>query len=255
VGGPVYLGDEYPAGYRGAIFYGDFFGTLRRLVANGSGGPISAPFAHDWSGVDLTSAPGGNLVYVDFSDGSVKQIVYTRGNAEPQPFASASPNHGAAPLTVELDASGSTDPDEDPLTYRWTFGDGSPSGEGAKVSHRYVVPGSYPATLTVDDGRGKASTATVRIRVTAAPPRVSCVVPKVVGKTLAGARRAIVKANCTTGRIETAYSQSKRGRVVSQAPRAGRRLKKGSRVNLLVSKGRKPVFRLTITDGHRRLSR
>lgn len=53
--------------------------------------------------------------------------------------------------TVNFDGRGSSDPDSDPLTYYWDFGDGDDSG-GATVSHRFVWIGTFTVTLTVSDG-------------------------------------------------------------------------------------------------------
>jgi PKD repeat protein len=55
---------------------------------------------------------------------------------------------------VHFDGSASADPDGDPLTYFWDFGDGSPAKMGVKVYHAYDKPGIYPVILTVDDGTG-----------------------------------------------------------------------------------------------------
>ena len=69
-----------------------------------------------------------------------------------------------------------------------------------------------------------------------APP--SCVVPKVVGKSLAKARAAITKAHCKVGKITRRVSSArKRGKVVGQSPKAGKRLRNGAKVNLAVGKG------------------
>jgi len=70
-----------------------------------------------------------------------------------------------------------------------------------------------------------------------APP-VRCKVPKVVGKKLPVARRLIARARCRVGRVRRARSARPRGRVLSQSPRAGVRRTRGTRVNLLVSRGR-----------------
>ena len=71
------------------------------------------------------------------------------------------------------------------------------------------------------------------------PPQVRCKVPKVIGKKLPVARRTIVRAHCRVGRVRKARSRRARGRVVSQSPRAGVRRPRGTRVNLIVSRGRR----------------
>jgi hypothetical protein len=64
----------------------------------------------------------------------------------------ALPDSGAGPLTVLLDGTGSSDPDDDPLAYRWETGDGL-TIHGAIAEHTYLR-GEFEARLVVDDGRG-----------------------------------------------------------------------------------------------------
>ena len=68
---------------------------------------------------------------------------------------------------------------------------------------------------------------------------VRCVVPNVVGRTLAGAKTALKKAHCRAGAIRQASSaRVGKGRVISLRPRAGTVLRNGARVALIVSLGR-----------------
>jgi PKD repeat protein len=60
---------------------------------------------------------------------------------------------GGAHDAVLFDAGGSADPDGQPLTYVWDFGDGVVDS-GATVLHRYDRAGSYDVRLTVSDGSG-----------------------------------------------------------------------------------------------------
>jgi uncharacterized delta-60 repeat protein len=70
----------------------------------------------------------------------------------------------------------------------------------------------------------------------APPPPTRCRVPRVVGLRLGIARTKIRRANCLVGRIRRVRARRFRGVVVSQSPRAGRRLPRGGRVNLVVGR-------------------
>jgi beta-lactam-binding protein with PASTA domain len=61
----------------------------------------------------------------------------------------------------------------------------------------------------------------------------------VIGKTLPNARIAIVNRHCKLGSVRKAYSHAKKGRVAKQDPRAGSLLRRGGKVNLVVSRGRR----------------
>ncbi|MEM9528544.1 MAG: PKD domain-containing protein, partial [Bacteroidota bacterium] len=73
----------------------------------------------------------------------------------PPPIASfiITPDYGAPPLAVTLDASSSSDLNGDPLTYSWDLGDGN-TASGVLVNHTYQNEGNFIVTLTVDDGNG-----------------------------------------------------------------------------------------------------
>jgi beta-lactam-binding protein with PASTA domain len=70
----------------------------------------------------------------------------------------------------------------------------------------------------------------------------ACKVPKLRGKKLAAAKAAIKSAHCAVGKITRTYSAKVRqGRVISQKPAPGTRHPAGTRVRLVVSKGRRPA--------------
>jgi len=72
------------------------------------------------------------------------------------------------------------------------------------------------------------------------PPK-RCTVPKVVGKKLRAAKSAIKRRHCRAGKVRYAYSRKRRkGIVISQSRRPGRVLAVNSKINLLVSRGRRP---------------
>jgi beta-lactam-binding protein with PASTA domain len=65
-----------------------------------------------------------------------------------------------------------------------------------------------------------------------------CVVPRVVGMSLAKARSKIRRAHCRVGSISrTSSRRATKGRVLAQAVKPGRKLRPGARVNLIVGKG------------------
>lgn len=102
--------------------------------------------------------------------------------ANQPPHANAGPNQSlgatlGCKAEAHLDGSASTDPDGDPLTYTWTS-PGQPTLTGPTQTVT-LSPGSYDFTLTVDDGQGGTSSATVNVLVTdtiaptiSAPPDV-----------------------------------------------------------------------------------
>ena len=86
--------------------------------------------------VDVQISPAGELFYADFDGGTIRRIQFVSANQPPVAVASANPTSGAAPLTVNFDGSGSSDPDGDPITYAWDLdGDGlfDDSGSSADV--------------------------------------------------------------------------------------------------------------------------
>jgi PKD repeat protein len=109
-------------------------------------------------------------------------------NRPPVAVLTATPTSGTSPLTVNLSAAGSTDPDGDTISsYAWNFGDGSPGFTSASPtrSHVYTTmsdgsssgggsPVARVATVTVFDGRGGSDSETVTIIVNPPVVNLSC---------------------------------------------------------------------------------
>ncbi|MEZ6048366.1 MAG: PKD domain-containing protein [Planctomycetaceae bacterium] len=89
-------------------------------------------------------------------------------NQSPIAIASATPTSGTSSVTVQFDATSSTDPDNDPLIYSWDYGDGT-IGTGSKPSHTFTnSTGSTlvrTVTLTVSDSSGAQATKSLIITI------------------------------------------------------------------------------------------
>jgi hypothetical protein len=135
----------------------------------------------------------------------------------------------------------------------------SPAGIncGATCSHAYatgtgVTLTATPASGSVFSGWSGACSGTGACNVTMSQARSVtatftlqgsapvCLVPKLKGKTLAAARGALTSAHCAAGMVTKKFSRVKKGRVISQRPAQGTSLAAGAKVNLVISKGKKP---------------
>ena len=85
-------------------------------------------------------------------------------NQPPVAQIAATPTSGPAPLLVNFNASGSSDPDGTIRQYQWDFGDGA-LGSGSTISHTFVNTGTYNVQLTVTDNDGETNSATVFVGV------------------------------------------------------------------------------------------
>jgi PKD repeat protein len=78
-------------------------------------------------------------------------------NRAPTPVTGG-PYRGETGAPVAFNGTGSSDPDGDPLSFAWDFGDGA-VGDGPTPSHTYASAGQFTVTLAVTDARGARSTA------------------------------------------------------------------------------------------------
>ena len=156
-GGFVYHGTQFPASYQGAYFYADYTQNwIRglRFDADGSvtdefnfeprDGAVDGPYGDI---VYLGEGPDGALYYIDlgysdiggtFGVSKIRRIRYVQSNQPPVAAASATPTSGPTPLEVAFSSAGSSDPEGQPLTYSWNFGDGTTS-TAANPTHVYAT--------------------------------------------------------------------------------------------------------------------
>ncbi|HXG95545.1 MAG TPA: PKD domain-containing protein, partial [Gemmatimonadales bacterium] len=138
------------------------FGVLKLTLRDGS---------YSW---EFVPVPGGT-----FSDAGSG----TCGGEAPNqaPTANAGGPY-AADANVTFNGTGSSDPDNNlPLTYAWTFGDGT-TGSGVSPAKTYTTNGTYTATLAVTDALGLAS----------APASTSVTIANIAPTVNAGADTSLV---------------------------------------------------------------
>lgn len=123
---------------------------------------------------------------------------------------------------------------------------------GSSCSHVYAHGTSVTLTASASSGSRFAGwtgdcsgTGTCVVTMSAAHSVTAtfkplCVVPKLKGKTLKAGKSAIARAHCSVGKVTRAYSTKvKRGRVIAQRPKPGKKLAAGSRIRFELSKGKK----------------
>jgi glucose/arabinose dehydrogenase len=162
-GGPVYRNGNFPADYQGQLFFGDYGASWIRRATIGPGEQLSniQLFIPDaLQVVDIVQSPAGCLAWVSIDQGQIHETCYTAAtNGAPIAIATADRTSGTAPLAVQFTGSASSDPDGDPLSFSWGFGDGEASSL-IDPPHVFAADGVYQTTLTVDDGKGAPNSST-----------------------------------------------------------------------------------------------
>ena len=204
MGGPVYHYDadstapgKFPEYWDSKAFFGefsqDYYAALDVDWSTFEVGEVEDFFpntaveaagmkTHD-NPIDLEFGPDGSLYVLEYGDGFFRQnpdsglyrIDYAEGNKAPQARFTATPSSSSeAPLEVAFDASGSSDPDGDDVTYEWDLdGDGTFDATGAETSYTYTELGVYTARLRVTDQSGKFSLTARDISVGNQAPEVT----------------------------------------------------------------------------------
>ncbi|MFZ2523621.1 MAG: PQQ-dependent sugar dehydrogenase, partial [Minisyncoccia bacterium] len=169
-GGSFPTGSAYPASFANTYFFGDYAQNwIKTMTVNSSDVPqVISNFGTAVDGtngpVEFVTGPEGNIYFISIYTGELKKITHTTGNRQPIVNISATPTSGLAPLSVNFSSAGTNDPDGNPITYLWNFGDNSTS-TSTNPNKVYSANGAYNATLTVFDNQGGQTTKSINITV------------------------------------------------------------------------------------------
>ena len=180
-------GGSYPASYTaGGLFVANYGrACIWFLPPGGNGLPDPAAvstFADFETGtgeagpIGVERGPGGDLYWVDIVGGRIVRADYSPDR--PVAKAVADKTNGPLPLTVTFDASTSSDPQGDPLSYAWDLdGNGSyetDTGSTPTVETTYTTGGIVYARARVSetgDPSSSSESAPIRIDPGNTPPR------------------------------------------------------------------------------------
>ena len=134
---------------------------------SGSSDPDGDPLAYRWDFGDGDTDTGASPAHTYIAGGLyIVTLIVNDGIVDSAPVATTAsivavddppvadpggPYAGTEDVPLTFDGSGSSDPDGDPLTFRWDFGDGD-AGTGVSPAHTYLAGGLYIVTLIVNDG-------------------------------------------------------------------------------------------------------
>jgi hypothetical protein len=125
-------------------------GLYHNLLLKGDGTVVAWGFP---SGYGENTTPPGLTGVVAIASGHQFNLVLVSADMPLNTAPTANPGGpylGAVNTSIAFDGSLSSDPENDLLTYAWTFGDGS-TGSGSTLTHTYAAAGIYDVCLTVND--------------------------------------------------------------------------------------------------------
>jgi len=123
--------------------------------------------------VSRSAMAGPRTITVTMSTGSVTatSALNVMSNTVPKARFTISPSTGSLVTVFEFNASTSSDPDQDHLSYAWKLSDGA-TGTGKKLTHKFQQVGTHDVELTVTDSQGGTSIASQQIEVLKNSPPV-----------------------------------------------------------------------------------
>lgn len=175
--GPVYYTDMYPKDTRlpdyfnGKLFIYDWIRGWIKLVTMEPNGDFHKmePFMEStkWrNAIDIEVGPDGKLYVLEYGSGwfaknedaGLSRIDYNGGNRAPKVGdVSVNVSSGATPLTVKATVT-AKDPENDPLTYIWSLGNGTTKETKTPEAELQLdKTGDYFISVEVKDDKGASS--------------------------------------------------------------------------------------------------
>ena len=130
--------------------------TNRTTAAATGGGKVSSLLADSGAAVP-TGTAAGRVATTSLAGSNTQlfSVVVSPGVDTGVPPTNSAPvasfTTSCTAMTCTFNAAGSSDPDNDPLTYAWAYGD-TTTGSGVTSSRTYTTTGAKTVTLTVNDG-------------------------------------------------------------------------------------------------------
>ena len=194
--GPVYYSSDFkdterafPEYYNGKFFAYDWMrGWIMAITMDKEGNLKSMerfmPSYRFSNPIDMQFAANGDLYILEYGSGwfsanddaRLIRIEYNGDNRVPQVQMAANKMGGAVPFELQLNASGTEDPDQDDLEYVWEISSANGFNETLKTINPEITLndiGVYRANLTVNDGKGGISSQSMEVVAGNEPPVLS----------------------------------------------------------------------------------
>lgn len=171
--GPVYHPEFYPKEtrfpeyYAGKLFFYDWIrGWVKAVTMDAEGNyvrmePVLQNIKFN-APIDMEMGPDGRLYVLEYGtgwftknpDAGLVRIEFNSGNRKPVSAFKVDKTSGALPMTVNVSAEGSKDPDNDKLTYIWHYGTKTKTTTEPQTTLQLTAAGDYNMYVEVKDDKG-----------------------------------------------------------------------------------------------------
>ena len=181
---------------------------------------IPTPLSGTTFSADVTLGEGPQTILVEAKDVAgnrgVGTVTVQIGSNRAPTANPGGPYSARVAQPIAFDATRSADPDDDPLSFAWAFGDGT-TATGPAPSHAFTTAGTFTVSVTVSDGRGGTHTATTVAAISAVTLQAIKLSPTGLRLAQSGAEQALALTglyadgttkDLTAGSTGTTYESS-----------------------------------------------